>query len=554
MFETFLQIDGKHHLKQFSDLYVPYKARIKENGNVIFFNFVLAKEIGLIPENCNELSEELKQIILSTFALQVINEYDLENKIAIPEDKIKKGEYFATRYLQMQHRDQLGRTSGDGRSLWFGEYNGYDFVGRGTGGTKLSVGTQLYNEHLKTGDLEHYYSSGLAYLGESVHTLFTSEILNGLNISTERTLAIILFNNDETILVKAGKNLLRPAHFFAPLRQKNKKLLSQLFSYFMAKTGAKNLDECFFKIKSDLIYYASLYEAYYMFVWMDFDGDNMLLDGGALDLSTFFRMGALYNDYRIDDIVRWSTNIVEQKDKAALILQNFEQALDFLKNDKQKPLSHYKNSSHQKDFYLKYEEKLRERYFEIMGFSTDHFLWLKEAEKENTLLLFKMIRELEVIKDGKGYFHDLKGVNTQPLLSRDKILINLVFNRSEKDFSLSALFVFNNLETNNGEQITKQIKSFMALWTYLQTQIITYFDWSFTAAENLILSSIHPYKSTGNSDQALKKYFTELARSDAEKFNIELNLFIKSQIMPQQNHLEHCPEIQEIILSHRGHA
>jgi hypothetical protein len=52
----------------------------------------------------------------------------------------------ATRYLQTQHRNRQGKTSGDGRSIWNGYLKSdnliFDVSSRGTGATILSPGAQ----------------------------------------------------------------------------------------------------------------------------------------------------------------------------------------------------------------------------------------------------------------------------------------------------------------------------------------------------------------------------------------------------------------------------
>ena len=67
------------------------------------------------------INKDLEQIILDTFSLQIINEYDLQQGKKYPPETIKPHPYMATRYLQTQHRNKQGKTSGDGRSIW----NGY---------------------------------------------------------------------------------------------------------------------------------------------------------------------------------------------------------------------------------------------------------------------------------------------------------------------------------------------------------------------------------------------------------------------------------------------
>jgi hypothetical protein len=50
MYEKFKEIDGRHPWRDVSpDGYVDYQARYRPHGRVLFFNFPLAKEMGLIP-------------------------------------------------------------------------------------------------------------------------------------------------------------------------------------------------------------------------------------------------------------------------------------------------------------------------------------------------------------------------------------------------------------------------------------------------------------------------------------------------------------------------
>ncbi|WP_034719458.1 hypothetical protein [Bacteriovorax sp. DB6_IX] len=62
-YNKFHQIDGRHPLQQeCPDAFISYKARKRKGGKVAFFNFDLAKEMGLIPKSHpHEMNEELEQ-------------------------------------------------------------------------------------------------------------------------------------------------------------------------------------------------------------------------------------------------------------------------------------------------------------------------------------------------------------------------------------------------------------------------------------------------------------------------------------------------------------
>ena len=81
----------------------------------------MAKDMGLIPkDHAAEMNPILETKILETFGIIIINEYDQINNRKFPEEDIKPNKYMATRYLQLQHPNKQGKTSGDGRSIWNG--------------------------------------------------------------------------------------------------------------------------------------------------------------------------------------------------------------------------------------------------------------------------------------------------------------------------------------------------------------------------------------------------------------------------------------------------
>ena len=69
MYEKFKELDGSHPWRNVSpDGYIDYRARYRPQGRVLFFNFPLAKEMGLIPQDDpHSSSMNLEQVILDTF-------------------------------------------------------------------------------------------------------------------------------------------------------------------------------------------------------------------------------------------------------------------------------------------------------------------------------------------------------------------------------------------------------------------------------------------------------------------------------------------------------
>src|SRR5687768_18486976 len=82
MYEKFKELDGTHPWRNVSpDGYVDYRARYRPQGRVLFFNFPLAKEMGLIADDHpSSINKDLEQVILDTFSLRIINEYDLRSE------------------------------------------------------------------------------------------------------------------------------------------------------------------------------------------------------------------------------------------------------------------------------------------------------------------------------------------------------------------------------------------------------------------------------------------------------------------------------------------
>src|SRR6185295_17402648 len=62
MYEKFQELDGTHPWRSVSpDGYIDYRARYRPQGRVIYFNFPLATEMGLIPaDHPHSINKELE--------------------------------------------------------------------------------------------------------------------------------------------------------------------------------------------------------------------------------------------------------------------------------------------------------------------------------------------------------------------------------------------------------------------------------------------------------------------------------------------------------------
>lgn len=414
-FPRFRLIDGSHPFKKaVPGAYVDYQARTRHGGKVVYFNFELAKEMGLIPADTpHEMTEALSKAVLETFAIQIINEYDIIHKTPIPPEDIKPGRYMATRYLQLQHPDKKGTTSGDGRSIWNGTIRhkgvSWDISSCGTGATCLSPATAIEGRFFKTGTTMASYGCGLSDVGEGLSAALMSNIFHRNGLATERSLCVIEFPQGRSINVRAARNLLRPSHFFNHLKQGNIERLKQAIDYFIDRqvangemkrqeTPEKTYKEMVRQIALKFAKATARFESDYIFVWLDWDGDNVLTDGGIIDYGSVRQFGLFHHEYRYDDVDRFSTTIPEQRRKAREIVQTFVQIADYLSTGVRK--SKHKFAKH--EFIRLYDKEFDEHLLKNLL----HKIGLNKNQSE--YLLSKQMRLVKQFKAAHGYFERAK--------------------------------------------------------------------------------------------------------------------------------------------------
>jgi uncharacterized protein YdiU (UPF0061 family) len=356
-YTAFGKLDGQHPwMEQVPEGFVAYRVRQLNVGKVAYFNFVLAKEMGLIDsQHPHVMTAEFEKKLIETFSIQIINEYDELTKKRISPESILPHKYMATRYLQLQHSNKQGKTSGDGRGIWNGtiQHRGvtWDVSSRGTGVTCLAPGAVEANRPLKTGGTEFGYGCGLAEIDELLGAAILAEIMHLQGIHTERVLCIIDLGRGYGIGVRAAPNLIRPAHLFLYLKQERHKELKAATDYFIQRQVANKKWQMKSKLGTVAAYeemteivcdafanFTAKLDIDYVFAWLDWDGDNVLADAGIIDYGSVRQFGIRHDKYRYDDIERFSTNLNEQCKKARLIVQVFVQMTDYLKTHKRKPL------------------------------------------------------------------------------------------------------------------------------------------------------------------------------------------------------------------------
>ncbi|HEV2292544.1 MAG TPA: protein adenylyltransferase SelO family protein [Tepidisphaeraceae bacterium] len=414
MYEKIKLLDGRHPWRDVSaDGYVDYPVRSRAGGHVIYFNYALGRELDLIPANhIARMDTRLERALLDTFALQIVNEYD-QQQGGYDAGSVRPQPCMATRYLQAQHKDKRGRTSGDGRAIWNGLVKTrtmtFDVSSRGTGATRLSPGAQVAGVPVKTGDASYGYSCGRADLDEMLGTALMSEIFYRSGLPTERTLCVIEFGDGTAIGVRTAPNLVRPAHIFRYLKQGRRAETKASLDYFIARQEANG----FWKLPSEpraryrkvLRYLARSYgklaavlEEEYIFNWLAWDGDNMLASGAILDYGSIRQFAAKHDKYRYDDVDRFSSSLTEQRHWARETVKVFAQAVRFIMTGRKLNLRRFKQARCLEEFDRSFDRERDRRLLWRIGF----------APAQISRLLKRGRPEVRDLRQALAFFEDQK--------------------------------------------------------------------------------------------------------------------------------------------------
>lgn len=426
-YAAFDSIDGRHPWQAaVPDGFVAYPVRRLERGKIAYFNFALAREMGLISaHHGDELTSQLTEKILQTFSIQIINEYDQQHG-RVPKSSRKSHPYMATRYLQLQHSNKRGRTSGDGRSIWNGTFAHkgvtWDISSRGTGVTCLAPGSVQADRPLKTGEGEFGYGCGLADVSELLGSAVLSEIFHLNGVPTERVLTVIDLGKGCGIGVRAAPNLLRPAHLFLYLKQERLEPLREATDYFIKRQiengrwkFSANSPERYRKMLQEIALgfarFSARLERDYIFVWMEWDGDNVLADAGIIDYGSIRQFGLRHDLYRYDDVERFSTNLNEQRGKARLTVQVFAQLVNYLETGKRRALEEFIDHACVRDFDREFDRVLRETFLEQVGLDEKQSSALMATRRSLVEELYSSFVALEKTKTKAGQKRLPDGVN-----------------------------------------------------------------------------------------------------------------------------------------------
>lgn len=412
-------IDGRHPLATVApSAVVPYPARRRRDGEVAFFNFALARELGLIPaRHPDTLTPALRRRLLETFGLTIVNEWDeAHGNLPTARDR-RPYPYMATRYLQLQHPDKRGLGSGDGRSIWNGLARGrngtYDVSSCGTGVTRLCPATSAEGVFFRTGNGDADYGCGTAHIEEGLGAALMSEAFARNGVRTERVLAVLSMPNDLAINVRIAPSLLRPSHFFGLLRRGETEDLRRLVDYYaereiaegrwprLASPGAR-VRYLVERVARDFARATATFESEYIFCWLDWDGDNVLTDGSILDYGSVRQFGLYHHSYRFEDCDRMSTSIPEQRRKARQIVQRFAQIRELLLRGTAPPLQSLRDDPALAAFDAEFETHRRRVFLTRLGLERLDVDALLRSRPDCLESLLRLHRRLERRKSSRG--------------------------------------------------------------------------------------------------------------------------------------------------------
>jgi len=441
-YHGFVFLDGKHPWQDLvQEGYILYPVRMLNQGKILYFNFDLGKEMGLLPiDHPHRVTKGLERKLIETFSLRIVNEYDQKRNVQHPPRLMKKNPFMATRYLQLQHADKCGRTSGDGRSIWNGcvEHKGvmWDVSSRGTGVTALAPGSVAAGRPLPSGNTDHGYGCGLADIDELVASAIQAEIFHKNGINTERVLCVIDLGDATGIGVRAAKNLIRPAHLFSFLKQSRLDPLRKSVEYLIQRQcrnkdwdfdpkGPRRYDQMLEKITESFAHFAAQLDREYIFAWLDWDGDNVLSNAGIIDYGSIRLLGLCHDNYRYDDVERFSTNLNEQRKKAKQIVQVFAQLIEFVKTGQKMKFNDLGTHPQVRRFDRLFNQNRIKIFLGQLGFSKSMLARILLQNRQEANELFRAHMLLERIKTRRKASRVPDGVNRPAILNMRRAIVEI---------------------------------------------------------------------------------------------------------------------------------
>lgn len=496
-YSAFAQLDGRHPWQEaVPEGLILYPTRTLSGGKVSYFNFELAVEMGLISrDHPHKLTKKLTDTILETFCLRIVNEYDQQHKLRVASSTLKTHGYMATRYLQLQHADKSGRTSGDGRCIWNGTVTTrnavWDVSSRGTGVTALAPGAVTAGRFLKSGNTDHGYGCGMAEIDELFGAAILAEIFHRNGIPTERVLAIVDLGKGIGIGVRAAPNLIRPAHLFLYLKQGKLEPLKRSVDYLIERQFVNKVwnikpeskdryGRLLEEVTKSFARFAATLDRDYIFAWLDWDGDNVLADAGIIDYGSVRQFGLRHDQYRYDDVERFSTNLNEQRLKARGTVQTFAQMVDYLLTGEKKPLRHFANAPCLKNFDKEFHAFCLQRFLHQVGFPEPLGRILMNRHRKEVEAFFAMHSYLERIKTHRKMKKVADGVH-RPAIFNMRVALSMMpefLYGLPFDFSLNVdpkeffRWILSGQAVSKDKKLTSHLRKNIVRWQELYIRVL----------------------------------------------------------------------------------
>jgi hypothetical protein len=152
-------------------------------------------------------------------------------------------------------------------------------------------------------------------------------------------------------------------------------------------------------------------EREYIFAWMEWDGDNILANAGIIDYGSIRQFGLRHDQYRYDDVDRFSTNLNEQRGKARLMVQVFAQLASFLETGRRRAIEVFADHPAVRDFDREFDLHTRRLFLAQVGLDEEQTSRLMNRRRALVEDLYASFLALEKTKTRAGEKRLPDGVN-----------------------------------------------------------------------------------------------------------------------------------------------
>jgi hypothetical protein len=227
--------------------------------------------------------------------------------------------------------------------------------------------------------------------------------------------------------------LIRPAHLFLYLKQGRITELRQATDYLIRRetenghwkislNSGERYKQMLKEVSTSFARFAARLEREYIFAWMDWDGDNVLASGGIIDYGSIRQFGLRHDQYRYDDVERFSTTLNEQRGKARLTVQVFAQLADYLTTGKRRSLNDFERHEALRSFDREFDRELRRVFLMQVGLDERQTKIVLEKNGSGVERLYETYLALEKTKTKAGVKKVADGLNRPAVFRMRSVL------------------------------------------------------------------------------------------------------------------------------------